>query len=206
MRSYWPWLVVGLLASCAPPDVAIAPVPSAVVNIGDRCVGGKSSSCKYNYELSDVDCKMIPVKGVSFDKCQASKIYDWGIGRAQIYIADREDTRYTMRLFYSRELTGNGGGVGRSQAISAPTMWKHSILFDDGTDVRNVAIAWDKGDSFAVDFLSQDHPCKGFSVDGPVAFRPPNRIWGARAFYCSRSTVPVSLDDFDAFRTALKYQ
>jgi len=121
-------------------------------------------------------------------------------------MADRGDTRYTARLLYIRELTGNAGGTDRFYSGAAPVEWAKLMLFDDGTDAHNVVVAWDKGDSFAVDFLSQDHPCKGFSVDGPVAFNGTMRIWGARAFYCSRATAPVSLEDFDAFRTSLKYQ
>lgn len=217
------------LARCGPSPDSVA---AEVVNVpADGCVAPEKTRCNngdvfVEREWLTTDCKGLPIKGLSFGQCAASKIYQFstpGRGTAQVqsYGAMSNSPQASIVVNYTKEIGGHSAGVTsldeaglnkRLRGNDVPVNGKVGRLgedFESITEQRQIShgrVISHTGDVFVYEFDAGIDHCRGFLSYGPAEWPGYLRQWAVEAYICDHAGHGVSLDEITKLQSQLSFR
>jgi hypothetical protein len=227
MRALSAGVLLLTLAGC---DVLSPPVPAEVVNVpSDACVGATKLTCNNDKtfvkrEWLTADCKLLPISGVRFNHCSASKIYRYsfpgrGTAEMQSYGALLAGAQESTTANYSKVLAGDVAGVvpideatlrANLQGGSDPgrvvgRMDEDFAYVTQQRMLTNGKVISHTGDTFVYAYDSGIDHCKAFLSYGPVVWPGNLRRWAGSASICNHAGREVDPDEIARLQSELVF-
>jgi hypothetical protein len=227
MRVPAAWMLLLVLAGC---DALSPPVLAEVVNVPPNgCVGASKTICNSDKifvkkEWAAADCKLLPISGVGFNHCSASKIYRYaypgrGTAEMQSYGALLAGAQESTSASYTKVLAGGVAGVvpideatlrANLQGGSDPgrvvgRMDEDFAYVTQQRMLTNGKIISHTGDTFVYSYDSGVDHCKAFLTYGPVVWPGYLRRWAGGASVCNHAGGEVDADEITRLQSELVF-
>lgn len=221
------WALILSFAGCNSPSPSVT---AEIVNVPqDACVGPAKRTCNNDKvfvkkEWVTSDCKLLPIGGVGFKQCSASKIYRYsfpgrGTADMQSYGAMLAGAQESIVATYTKEIAGEIAGVVpmdeatltnglQGGADVGEVVGRMGEDFDYTTQQRmitNGKVISHTGDIFIYAFNSGIDHCKAFLSYGPVEWPGYLRRWVAGAAICNHAGRGVGVDEISKLQSQLVF-